>query len=94
MSTLRKLQREVIKNQCYKRNHNKKSFNHEWKKFKYGEDVLDDDGNVVVAKKEKAKKKKQRHFDDGRNCTNYLKAWKSMVENMRENKTNAREKVC
>ena len=94
MSTLRKLEREVIRNKCYKRNHNKKSFKNEWEKFHYSEDVVDDDGKVVVAKKEKVKKKKQRHFDNGKHYTNYLKAWKSMVENMRENKTNAREKVC
>lgn len=94
MSTLRKLEREVIKNQCYKENHNKKSFKHEWEKFHYRQDVLDDDGNVVVAKKSKVEKKKQRHFDNGKNYMNYLKSCKSMIDNMKANKSNAREKVC
>lgn len=95
MGTLRKLEREVIRNKCYKRNHNVKSFNHEWEKFHYGEDVLDDDGNVIVAKKEKEEKKKQRHFDNGKHYMSYLKSWKSMVENMKTNKSSAvREKVC
>lgn len=95
MGTLRKLQREVIRNKCYKQNHNTKAFKHEWEKFHYGEDVVDDDGNVVVSKKEKIEKKKQRHFDNGKNYTNYLKTWKSMVENMKANKSSAvREKVC
>lgn len=93
MSTLRKLEREVIRNQCYKKNHNKKEFKHEWEKFHYGEDVFDNDGNVVTAKKAKVEKKK-KHFDNGKQYAKYLKAWKSMVENMRTNKSNAREKVC
>lgn len=94
MSTLRKLQREVIKNQCYKRNGNKKSFKNEWDKFHYGEEIVDDDGKVIVAKKTKVEKKKQRHFDNGKSYVKYLKAWKSMIDNMKTNKSNAREKVC
>lgn len=94
MSTFRKLEREVVKNQCYKRNHNKKSFKHEWENFHYGQNVLDDEGNVLVAKKTKVEKKKQRHFDNGKNYMNYLKSWKSMIDNMKAKKSNAREKVC
>ena len=44
---------------------------------------------------QKDEKKKQRHFDNGKSYMNYLKSWKSMVENMKTNKSSAsREKVC
>lgn len=94
MSALRKLQREVIKNQCYNKNHNKKAFKNEWDKVHYGEDVVDDEGKVLIAKKAKNEKKKQKHFDDGKVYMKYLKSWKSMVDNIKTNKSNAREKVC
>lgn len=95
MSSLRRLKREVVKNKCYKENHNTRAFHHEWEKVHYGvTEEVDNDGNVVSAKSNKVEKKKQRHFDDGKNYVKYLKAWKSMIDNMRTNKSNAREKVC
>ena len=94
MSTLRSLKREIIKTQCYKQNGNKKTFKEEWEKVHYGKNVVDDDGNVIKAKKEKVEKKKQNHFDNGKSYMKYLKSWKSMVENIKTNKSNAREKVC
>lgn len=94
MSTLRKLQRSVIRNKCYKENGSTKGFEEKWERLHYGEDVVGDDGNVVVAKKSKVEKKKQRHFDDGRAYMKYLKSWKSMIDNMKTNKSNAKTKVC
>lgn len=94
MSTLRKLQREVLRNQCYKKNGNMKSFNDEWSKLHYGKtEEVDEEGNVVAVKSKKVEKKVKKHYDDGRAYTKYLKAWKSMVDNMKT-KSNAREKVC
>lgn len=97
MSTLRSLQRGAIKNKCYKKNGNTKAFNNEWERIHYGHiEEKDEEGNVIATKLKKAKieKKKQRHMDDGRAYTKYLKAWKSMIDNMKANKSNAREKVC
>ena len=95
MSAIRKLQRNVIKSKCYKNNGNNKAFKHEWEKFHYGQiEEKDDEGNVINVKTNKVEKKKQRHHDDGKAYTKYLKAWKSMIENMKTNKSNAREKVC
>lgn len=95
MSTLRKLQREVLKNQCYKKNGNTKSFNSEWDKIHYGRtEEVDENGNVTNIKSKKVEKKTKKHYDDGKVYTKYLKAWKSMIDNMKANKSNAREKVC
>lgn len=35
MSALRSLEREVIRNQCYRANHNTKAFQYEWNKHHY-----------------------------------------------------------
>lgn len=96
MSSLRRMKRNIVKNKCYKENHNIKAFHSEWEKFHYGVTgkVFDKEGNPVPEKPNKITKKKQKHFDNGKNYMNYLKAWKSMVENMKANKSNAREKVC
>lgn len=95
MSPLRRMKREIVRNKCYKENHNTKAFHSEWDKFHYGEtEEVDDDGNVITVKPNKITKKKQRHFDNGKNYMNYLKSWKSMIDNMKANKSNAREKVC
>lgn len=95
MSSLRRMKRGIVKNKCYKENHNTKAFHSEWNKLHYGEtEEVDNEGNVVATKSNKVEKKKQRHFDNGKNYMNYLKAWKSMVENMKTNKSSAREKVC
>lgn len=92
MSTLRKLEREVIKNKCYKRNHNTKSFKHEWEKFHYGVE----ENNEEVKAVKKSTKRKQKHFDDGKAYIKHLKAVKSFIDGMKNKtpKTNAREKVC
>lgn len=95
MSAIRKLQRDVIRSRCYKQNSNKKAFKHEWEKFHYGQiEEKDNDGNVIGVKINKVEKQKRRHNDDGRTYMKYLKAWKSMIDNMKTNKSNAREKVC
>ena len=95
MGTLRRLQREVIKSQCYKENGNKKAFKDRWEKLHYGvEEVENEESTVAKAKKVKnTEKTKKHHFDDGRAYVKHLKAWKSVIDNMK-NKTNAKEKVC
>lgn len=100
MSSLRRLQRDVIRNKCYKRNGNKKSFKNEWDKLHYGViEETNDDGEVVTVKSKKVEKSKQRHFDDGKSYLRYLKAAKAFAESVRnksQNKsnTNAKAKVC
>lgn len=95
MSGLRSLQREVIRNKCYKENGNTKAFKSKWEKHHYGVvEEVDDDGKVVSTKTNKVEKRKKHHFDNGKSYVKYLKAWKSMFDNMKNNKTNAREKVC
>lgn len=97
--TLRRLQREVIKNQCYQRDGRKKAFKDEWEKVHYGIEEANENEAASV-KSKKVEKTKQRHFDDGKAYVKHLKAVKSFVESMRnktsQNKsnTNAKTKVC
>ena len=96
-SAFRKLQRGVIRNQCYQRDGHTRAFEDEWEKVHYGKEV-DDEGKVVAVKKVKVEKKKQRHFDDGRSYVKYLKAMKTYIDSVRSKQskanTNAKAKVC
>lgn len=97
-SSLRRLQRDVIRNKCYMRNGNKKSFKNEWEKFHYGEvEETNDEGEVIAVKSNKVEKPKKQHFDNGKSYMKYIKAMKAFAENVRNkshNKSSAREKVC
>ncbi len=74
MSAMRSLQREVIKNQCYKKNGNTKAFKSEWNKFHGARmEQLTEDGAVVVRRKNGQKKK--RHHDNGKAL---IKTWQLM----------------
>ena len=97
--TLRKLQRNVIKNQCYQKDHHVKGFEDEWERVHYGKtEEVDDDGKVVSVKSNKVEKPKQRHFDNGKSYLRYLKAMKSYIDGVKNNQSkanmNAKAKVC
>lgn len=96
MSSLRSLQRGVIRNQCYKRDGHTKAFKDEWEKIHYGKEV-DNEGKVSV-KTKKVEKPKQTHFDDGKSYMKRLKAAKAFFESVKNkngnSSTSAREKVC
>lgn len=94
MSALRTLKRNIVKAQCYKKYGHRHAFKDEWESIHYGKEV-DDDGNVTT-KSKKVEKPKQRHFDDGRTYSKYLKAAKTFVDSVKNKKTttNAKEKVC
>lgn len=94
MSSLRRLQREVVRNKCYNANGNTKAFKDEWEKIHYNSD-----DNVSSVKSKKVEKPKQRHYDNGKAYLKYFKAMKSFISNMQnknQNKTNmnAKAKVC
>lgn len=58
MSSLRKLQREVIKNKCYQRDHNIKSFGYEWRKYhNHRTEGVKNDGTIESKTKRKKKKR-------------------------------------
>lgn len=92
MSTLRTLQRNAIKAQCYKKYGHRHAFKDTWEAIHYGKEV-DGDGNV---KTKKVEKPKQNHFDDGRTYSKYLNAAKTFANSVKNKKTttNAKEKVC
>jgi hypothetical protein len=96
-STLRKLQRDVIRNKCYQRDGHTGEFKDEWEKIHYGKEV-DNEGKVVSVKSKKVEKPKQKHFDDGKSYVKYLKAVKTYIDSVRNKQTkanmNAKAKVC
>ena len=95
MSALRRLQREAIRTQCYKKNGNTQAFKDEWEKVHCGKT----DDEVSSIKIRKSEKPKKRHFDDGKAYAKHLKAVKAFIGNM-QNKaqsntnTGAKTKVC
>ena len=96
MSSLRSLQRGVIKHQCYKRDGHTKAFKDEWEKIHYGKEVTDNEKKSVKSKK--SEKTKQKHFDDGKSLLGYLKAARAFADSVKNkngnSNTSAREKVC
>lgn len=84
MSTLRKLEREVIRNQCRKKDGNTKNFKKEWDNYHYKRtENVDANGNVVSTRKRRASKKK-RHNDNGKLLMKQLKAMKSFINDMKD----------
>lgn len=74
MSTMRSLQREVIKNKCYKRDGNTKAFKSEWEKFHGARmEQATKDGAIVTRRKNNQKKRK--HYDNGKTL---VKTWQLM----------------
>ena len=85
MSTLRKLEREVIRNQCRKENGNTKNFKKAWDDYHYKRtEEVDENGNVTSTRKRRTSKKKQKHNDNGKVFIKQLKAWKSFINNMKD----------
>ena len=92
MGTLRKLEREVIRNKCYLRDGNTKSFKEEWDKHHYKRnEEVDANGNVKSVRKKKSSKKKQHHHDNGKLLIKQWKAMKSFVENMKDKSKKEKE---
>lgn len=74
MSTMRSLQREVIRNQCYKKNGNTKAFKSEWDKF-HGARMEQATDNGTVVTRRKTGQKKKRYHDNGKAL---IKTWQMM----------------
>lgn len=86
MSSLRKLQREVIRNQCYRKNGNTKNFKAEWDKVHSKRvEMVDEHGNTVVTRKKTSRKK--RHNDNGKLIVRQLRAMKSFIANLKDKKS-------
>lgn len=88
MSSLRRLEREVVRNQCKKRNGNTKAFHEAWEDYHYKRsEVVDAEGNVEVVrqKKGRAGKKKQQHFN-GKQLIQRLQMFKQLVSQTRAEK--------
>lgn len=89
MSTLRKLEREVIRNQCRLKNGNTKGFKEAWDKYHYKRnEEVDANGNVKSTRKKRSSSKKQHHYDNGKFLIKQWKAMKSFVENMKDKAKN------
>lgn len=83
MSSLRRLQRGVIRNRCRRNTGSTKSFKEEWDRIHYSK--IDADGNTVVVDTRKPKK---RHEDSGRLIIQRLKAMKAIIaEKLKAGKT-------
>lgn len=89
-SAIRKLEREVIRNQCYAKDGNNKGFENAWNEYHYKESV-DENGNTKPVEK-KAARKKQHHYDDGRVLVKQWKAMKSYIAEMREKAKEKKDK--
>lgn len=87
MSSFRKFQREVIKNQCYRKNGNTKNFKKEWDKFHSKRvETVDSEGNTVVTRKSSRNK---GHYDNGKLIVRQFKAMKSFIANLKNKKSQA-----
>lgn len=88
MSNLRKLQREVIRNKCYQRDHNIKSFGYEWMKYHNRRTEVKNNGII----ESKVKKKK---INNNKPSIRGLKKLKGFINNLKkqndENITNIKE---
>ncbi len=84
MSSLRKLEREVIRNQCRSRNGNNKGFEKAWEDYHCKRtEKVDENGNVTSTRKKRASKK-QHHSDNGKFLVKQLKAMKSFINDMKD----------
>lgn len=84
MSSLRSLERTVIRNQCYLKNGNTKGFKKAWEDYHYGRtETTDKNGNVVVTKKMSGAKKKRRHNDNGKLIVKQMKMFKNFLNELK-----------
>ena len=89
--TLRTLEREVIKNRCYRRDGHKKAFKYEWDKFHSGrKEVVDENGNVTSIRKKK-NTKNSKHNPNA--LAKQLKTMKALASNMKDKIQNKKEKT-
>lgn len=79
MSSLRKLEREVIRNKCYKRDGNTKAFKSEWEKHHYKEDV------------KRVEKKKKRGYMTGKQLLMQMKLMKKLFGAVKKASGNGNE---
>ena len=94
MGTLRSLERQVIRNKCYRENGNTKMFHDEWEKYHYPrQEIVQKNGETITIAKKKglAGKKKQEHFDDGKKAFRFYKAMKEYIAKQREEKAEGKE---
>lgn len=93
MSSLRSLQREVIRNQCKKENGNLNMFQDKWTEFHYKPvEVIDKDGKTTsVMTKHKQEKKKHYHYDDRRSVIQMMKSMKQMIDLKKQELKEAKE---
>jgi hypothetical protein len=74
MSSLRKMEREIVRSKCYAKNGNTGKFNEEWKNYraaKFGEQKAP--VNTMP--------KKKRHMDKAKDFINALRYQKMMIQN-------------
>lgn len=94
MSNLRKLEREVIRNKCYQRDHNTKAFKHEWDKYHAKRvEVQNADGTTTSKILRNTAKKKQRHSDNGKLLVKQMKAFKDFITNLRKSAAEKRSEL-
>lgn len=97
MSAMRKLERQVIRSKCYKRDHNTKAFKSEWEKYHNPRvEVIKADGTIeskISKVRKSGMKKKQRHSDNGKLLVKQLKAFKGFINNLKKEAAEKRSKL-
>lgn len=92
-SIVRSMQRDIIRQRCYKRDGNTKAFHKEWEKFHNPRvEVANTDG-TVTSKIKRTQKKKQRHNDNGKLFVKQLKAFKGFIDNLKNGAAKKRKEL-
>lgn len=83
-SMVRSMQREMVRQKCYKRDGNTKAFRAEWQKFHYPRvEATDKNGNVTSKVKRVNQKRKRSHTDNGKVFIRQLRAFKQFVNGLK-----------
>ena len=91
--SLRSLKREVIRNKCYHRDGNYKSFADDWERFNYSRIETENDDEIISESKRRGKKRKkiQHHLDNKREIFNMLVFTKDFINKKKEERKNKKE---
>lgn len=93
-SMIRSMQREMIRQKCYKRDGNTKAFHSEWEKFHNPRVETTDADGKVTSKIKRTQKRKRTHTDDGRVFIKQLRAFKQFVNGLANAKKTDAEAVA
>ena len=90
-SMVRSMQREMIRQKCYKCDGNTKAFIAEWQKFYYPKvEITDKNGNVAFKVKRANQKRRRSHTDNGNVFIRQFRAFKQFVNGLKNaDKSNA-----